>query len=94
MCLGRGVLSQKASFFEAEISWPAVKEPADNQMIEHVDLQNPGSFAEAASQPHIGFTGSRVPSYTGSGITGAMPYPILCRVGQVAASNGAFFDAA
>jgi hypothetical protein len=62
------VRSQKASLFEAEVSWSAAKRPADNQMIEHVDLQNPGSFAEPASQPHIGFTGSRVPSYAAYGI--------------------------
>jgi hypothetical protein len=41
----RGVFSQNASFFEAEISWPAVEGSADNHMIKHVDLQNPGSFA-------------------------------------------------
>ena len=29
-------------------------------MIKHVDLQNPGSFAQPASQPDIGFTWSRL----------------------------------
>jgi hypothetical protein len=57
------ICSQKASLFEAEVSWLAAEGPADNHMIEHVDLQNPGSFAEPASQPHIGFTGSRVPRW-------------------------------
>jgi hypothetical protein len=32
----RGAFSQKASLFEAEVSWPAVEGSADNQMINHV----------------------------------------------------------
>ncbi len=50
--------SQKATFLEAEISWPAAEASADNHVIKHVDLQNPGFFAQLASQPDIGFAWS------------------------------------
>ena len=68
------VRSQKASLFETEVSCSAAEGPADNHMIEHVDLQNPGSSAEPAGQPDIGFTRRRVPSYAASGIS-ADPSP-------------------
>jgi hypothetical protein len=36
-------------FFEAEITWPTLERLTDNDVIEHVDLQNPGSFGQPAS---------------------------------------------
>jgi hypothetical protein len=42
-CLG-GFSSDHTRFFEAEITWPTVERLTDNNVIEHVDLQNPGSF--------------------------------------------------
>jgi hypothetical protein len=38
------VSSDHTRFFEAEITWPTVERLTDNNVIEHVDLQNPGSF--------------------------------------------------
>jgi hypothetical protein len=36
--------SDHTSFFEAEITWPTVERLTDNDVIEQVNLQNPGSF--------------------------------------------------
>jgi hypothetical protein len=52
--------SQKASFLEAEISRPVAEGSAGNHVIKQVDLQYPGSFAQPASQPEIGFTWGRL----------------------------------
>jgi hypothetical protein len=38
------VSSDQTRFFEAEITWPTLERLTDNDVIEHVDLQNPGSF--------------------------------------------------
>jgi hypothetical protein len=48
-------------------------------VIEHVDLQNPGSLGQPASQSDISFTRRRITGYAACGITGAMPYPFLRR---------------
>src|SRR5271165_7002149 len=54
--------SDCARFFEAEITWSTVKRLTDNDMIEHVDLQNPGSFGKPAGQPDISFARRRIPT--------------------------------
>ena len=63
-------------------------------MIEQVDLQNPGSFAQPASQPDISFTRRRITRYAASGITGAMPYPVLRRTEDRVPSGEALSEAA
>jgi len=35
--------------------------PVESLMIEHVDLQNPGSFGKPAGQPDISFARRRIP---------------------------------
>jgi hypothetical protein len=42
--------------------------PRVPEEVEHVDLQNPGSFAPLASQPDIGFARRPIPRYAASGI--------------------------
>jgi hypothetical protein len=47
-------------FFEAEITWPTVKRLTDNNVIEHVDLQDPGSLGQPASQADISIARCRI----------------------------------
>ena len=63
-------------------------------MIEDVDLQNPGSFAQPASQPDISFARCRIPGYAASGITGVMPYADLRRTEHGVPPDEALSDAA
>jgi hypothetical protein len=42
------------------MTWPTAERLADNNVIEHVDLQNPGSFGQPASQPDISFARCRI----------------------------------
>jgi hypothetical protein len=55
-----GGLADSPSFLEAEISLPAVHRLTDDDVIEHLDLKNPGSFAEPAGEAKIGFAWTRV----------------------------------
>jgi hypothetical protein len=50
----------RACFFEAEVTRSTVKRLTDNNVIEHVDLQNPGSFGKPASQPDISLARRRI----------------------------------
>jgi hypothetical protein len=52
--------SDHTRFFEAKITWPTVERLTDNHMVEHVDLQNPSSFGQPASQPDISFAWRRL----------------------------------
>ena len=62
-------------FFEAEITWPALQRMTHNDVVEHVDLQDPASFGQPASQPDISFAKRRISRYAASGITGIVPHP-------------------
>jgi hypothetical protein len=48
-------LANRSGFLKAKISLPAVKRMADDHMIQHLDLENSGGFAEPAGQPEISF---------------------------------------
>jgi hypothetical protein len=61
--------SDHTRFFEAEITWPALERLTDNDVIEHVDLQNPGSSGQPAGQSDISFARSRSTGYAACGIT-------------------------
>ena len=52
--------SDHTRFFEDEIAWSTLERLTDNDVIEHVDLQNPGSFGQPASQPDISFARRRI----------------------------------
>jgi hypothetical protein len=54
-------LSDNAGFLEAEIPLPVIHGLTDDHMVQELDLKNPGSFANPAGQPHIGFTWRRIP---------------------------------
>ena len=77
---GGHVLPQCSSLFEAEITGPACGRGTDNHVIQHLDLQEPGAFGEPASQASVRFTWRWITSYAACGITGVMPYPVLCRI--------------
>jgi hypothetical protein len=63
-CAKRGyLLGQDPAFFEAEVTWPIVGRLADNDMIQHCDLQNPGSLGQPASKTTIRFTRRRIPRW-------------------------------
>jgi hypothetical protein len=62
--LGRhrsGLLSDNAGFLEAEISVLAIHRLTDNDMVQQLDLENPGSFANPAGEAQIGFARAGVP---------------------------------
>jgi hypothetical protein len=64
--------SDHTRFFEAEITWPTVERLTDNNVIEHVDLQGPGSLGQPASRADISIARCR--------ITGWMV--VLCGLGS------------
>ncbi len=75
-----GLLANRSGFLEAEISLPAVNQMSDDHVIKHLDLENPGSFAEPPSQAEIRFARARVSGYAAYGISGVIPHPVLCRM--------------
>ena len=50
----------RSGFLEAEISLPAVNRLSDDHVINHLDLENPGSLVESVSQAEIRFARARV----------------------------------
>ena len=50
-----GIFSQKASFFEAEISLAINERLADDDVIEKVDLKKASRFGYASRESDIGF---------------------------------------
>ena len=63
-------LANRSGLLEAEISLPAVHRLADHHVIKHLDLENPGSFVEPASQTKISFARTRVAGHAASAIDG------------------------
>ena len=61
-------LANRPGLLEAEISLPAVHRLADDHVIKHLDLENPGSFIEPPSQTKISFARTRVAGYAACGI--------------------------
>jgi hypothetical protein len=57
------VLGQDPGFFEAEITGPTDGRCADDQVIQHLDLQEPGAFGEPVSQATIRFTWRWIAGY-------------------------------
>jgi hypothetical protein len=60
---------------------PTVERLIDNNVIEHADFQDPDSLGQPAGQPDISIAACRIVVYAACGITGAMPYLVLCRIG-------------
>jgi hypothetical protein len=55
------MLRDNSSFFEAEISLSTVHRLTDDDVVKHLDLKNPGSFAEPTRDAEISFTGGLGP---------------------------------
>ena len=53
-------LCDHAGFLEAEISLAAIHRLTNDHVIEELDLENPGGFANPACEPQISFTRLRV----------------------------------
>jgi hypothetical protein len=53
-------LSDSAGFLKTKISLPIIHRLTDDHVIEHLDLENPGSFVEPPSQAEIRFARARV----------------------------------
>ena len=53
-------LANRSGLLEAEISLSAVHRLADDHVIKHLDLENPCSLIEPASQTKISFARTRV----------------------------------
>ncbi len=87
-------LSDDAGFLEAEISLPVIHGLPNDHMIQELDLKHSGRFANPAGQPHISFARVGVPRYAACGISGVMPYPVLCRTEHEVPSAEALSDAA
>jgi hypothetical protein len=66
-------LADSSGFFEAKISLPVIDWMTDDYVVQQLDLENPGSFANPAGEAKIGFARTGVPRYAACGITGAMP---------------------
>ena len=61
-------------------------------MINEVKLQNPAGFADATCEAKIGFGRGRVSAYAAYGITGVIPYPVLCRMVTGFACEASLFE--
>ena len=66
----RKVLADRSGLLKAEISLPAVYRLADDHVIKHLDLENPGSFVEPASQTKNSFARTRVAGHVACAIAG------------------------
>ena len=53
-------LANSPSFLEAEISLPTVHRLTDDDVVKHLDLKNPGSFAKPTREAEISFARARV----------------------------------
>jgi len=91
---GWRVLTESAAFLEAKISLPVIHWLTDDYLVQQLDLENPGSLANPAGEAQIGFTRARGSCYAACGITGAMPYPVLCRTERGVLRDHAFSDTA
>jgi hypothetical protein len=58
---GWRVLTESAAFLEAKISLPVIYWLTDDYVVQQLDLENPGSFANPAREAKIGFARARVP---------------------------------
>jgi hypothetical protein len=48
-------------------------------VIDQLQLEDFAGFHDPTGQPKIGFGRGGVTGYAACGMTGAMPYPVLCR---------------
>jgi len=83
-----------ACFLEAKISLPIIYWVTDDYVVQHLDLENPGCFAESTSEAKIGFAWAGVSGYAACGITGVIPHPVLCRMVTGFSKSGQRPDAA
>jgi hypothetical protein len=89
-----GISSQKANLFEAEISLAINKRLADDDMVEKIYLKKASSFDDATREPDISVRRSAIVGNAACGITGATPYPVLCRIERDVTSVKAYPNAA
>jgi hypothetical protein len=82
------------AFFETEIAISPRGGSADDDVIQQLDLQNSAGFENSPGKAHIRFGGGRLARYAACGITGVMPYLVLCRTESGVSSDDAFSDAA
>ena len=55
---------------------------AHDYMIQHVNFEKLSSSDEIARDADIRFRRSRISAYAECGISGVMPYPVLCRMAR------------
>jgi hypothetical protein len=48
-------------------------------VIDQMELQYSAAFENSPGEAYIRFRRRRITGYAACGITGAMPYPVLCR---------------
>jgi hypothetical protein len=68
-----------APFLEAEIAAAAGSRHPDDDVIDQMNLQDSAGFENSPSKTHVSFRRRRITRYAACGITGAMPYSVLCR---------------
>ena len=73
-------LANSPSFLEAEISLPTVHRLTDDDVVKHLDLKNPGSFAESTREAEISFARAWVSGYAACGIMQSIFGPASRRV--------------
>jgi hypothetical protein len=55
---------------------------SNDDVIENFDFEKLARSNEVTGDFDVGLGRSRLPGYSGSGITGVMPHPVLCRTAR------------
>jgi hypothetical protein len=71
------------AFLEAKVSLPPVNRMSNDDVIKHLDLENPGSFVESPSQAKIGFARAWISGYAVCGITGYTASSFMPHVSRI-----------
>jgi hypothetical protein len=83
-----------AGFFETEIAAASRGRGTNDDVINQLELKDPAGFDDSAGEPEISLGRGWISAYAVCGITGVMPYPVLCRTEHEVPSAEALSDAA
>jgi hypothetical protein len=69
-----------AGFLKAEIAAAATSRRTDDDVIDQLELEDSAGLENSPGEAQIGLRSGRISGYAACGITGVIPYPVLCRM--------------